>query len=91
MATLIEKLWRCKSANGGRQNNCPPTGPHTLPKKGEFRFKRVSEGAGEERERHPFCLFFDDSFLFRFSVMVAEAVAAGGRSRRGGGQERLQC
>ena len=33
MATLIEKLWRCKSANGGRQNNCPPTGPHTLPQK----------------------------------------------------------
>lgn len=51
MATLIEKLWRCKSANGGRQNNCPPTGPHTLLKKGEFRFKRVSEGAREERER----------------------------------------
>lgn len=33
MATLIEKLWRCKSANGARQNNCPPTGPQLNTKK----------------------------------------------------------
>lgn len=67
----------------GDKTTVLPLAPTPYPKKGEFRFKRVSEGAGEERKRHPFCLFFDDSFLFRFSVMVAEAVAAGGRSRGG--------
>lgn len=66
-----------------------PTGPLTLPKKGKFRFKRVSEGARDERERHPFCLYFDDSVLFTFCVMVVEAIGGGGRSKGGGGAAKV--
>lgn len=47
MATLIEELWRCKSANEGRQNNCPPTGTNMQPVKGEFRTLERDE---EERD-----------------------------------------
>ena len=53
-----------------------------LKKKREFRFKRVSEGAAEEREReqerHLLCFYFDDSFLFRSPVMPVESVGGGG-------------
>lgn len=50
MATLIEELWRCKSANEGRQNNCPPTGTTMQPVKGEFRTLERDE---EERDVPP--------------------------------------
>lgn len=54
----------------GDKTTVLPLAPTPFSKKGEFRFKRVSERAREEKEqeRHPFWLYFDDSLLFRFSV-----------------------
>lgn len=51
-----------------------PLAPNLIPKKGEFRFKREAEGAGEEkgvRERHPFCLDLDGAFPFHYFATVA--------------------
>lgn len=85
MATLIEKLWRCKSANGARQNNCPPTGPQLNTKKrGNLDLKerlREPEKKGV-RERHPFCLDLDDGFPF---IISRRWLGAKGGGRCGGG------
>ncbi len=50
---------------------------------------REQEKKEKEQERHPFCLYFDDSLLFRFSVMVVEAIGGGGISEGGGGAAKV--
>ncbi len=53
----------------------------------------MSEGAGvkkeKEQERHPLCFYFNDTFLFRFSVMVVKASGGGGGSEGGGGAAKV--
>lgn len=87
MATLIEKLWRCKSANGGRQNNCPPTGPpHPHPQKREFRFKRVSEGKKKKASKKDIHSAFTQMML-----SFSESQRWWQKRRRWVGAARLGC
>lgn len=82
MTTLIETLWRCKSANGKRQNNCPPTGPTTQPKKrGNLDLKEWVRTQEWKNKKDILSTFFDDSPPFRFSLETAAVKEEEARGR----------